>query len=164
MKKLLYIAAIFISLTSCAQTQIVTGSDSYYVFLSYTSPRVHQADSVQIWSTILTNGSVSGISWSQVSGPTVPINPTFSTKVGILGQSSFWLQGVTPGTYVFTATATVNGKPFSTNDTLNVIANVICPAPRTVTAISLTMYGQPVNVTPGSGTKVTMSDGTTQSF
>lgn len=160
MKKLIIPLLLFVSLASFGQTQIVSGTDSYYVWLPYQSQQVHQSDSVQISATILTNGSVSGISWTQTAGPTVTIAPSFSTRVGIMGQSSFWLQGLTPGTYIFTATATVNGKSFSTTDTVNIVANATCP---TITGAQLTLFGQTLTLPVGS-LILSMSNKTTQSY
>lgn len=112
---------------SNAQTQIISGTDSYYVWLPYTSTRIHQSDSVQPTAIILTNGAISGINWTQISGPAVTITPSYTTRVGIMGQSTFWLQGLAPGMYIFQATATVNGKSFTISDTVTSIANAVCP-------------------------------------
>src|SRR6185503_6191259 len=135
MTKLLIILLVSISLAAAGQTQIVTGTDSYYRWMPYASQRVHQSDSVQIEATILTNGNVSGITWMQTAGTAVKITPMFSVEVGILGQSSFWVSGLSPGNYSFTATATVNGQPFTTVDSFTVVPDMMCPPPRTVTGL-----------------------------
>lgn len=162
MKKLTLILALLISLASFGQTQIVT--DSYYYWMPYVSPRVHASDSVQVTATILTNGNVQGISWTQTAGPAVKINSFFSTKVGFLGQSVFWLQGLVPGTYSFTATATVNGVPLSVTDSFTVVPDIVCPvcpSPRTVTSLSITVAGVKVSI-PVAGANFGFSDGGSQ--
>lgn len=152
---------ISVSLAASGQTQIIPGTDSYYRWLPYASQRVHQSDSVQIEATILTNGNVSGITWMQTAGTAVKITPMFSVEVGILGQSSFWVSGLSPGNYSFTATAIVNGQPFTTTDSFTVVPDMVCPPPRTVTGLQAQLFGAWINI-PLTSAKFTFSDGTTQ--
>lgn len=161
MKKLLTILLISVYLACAGQTQIVTGTDSYYRWLPYASQRVHQSDSVQLVATILTNGNVSSITWMQTAGTAVKITPMFSTEVGILGQSSFWVSGLSPGNYSFTATATVNGQPFTTVDSFTVAPDMVCPPPRTVTGLQAQLFGVWVTI-PITSAKFAFSDGSTQ--
>jgi hypothetical protein len=159
MKKLLFILPILFSLSAFAQTAIVPSTDSYYVWMQYSAPRVHPSDSVQVAATLLTNGNVSGITWSQPPGQTVTITPTYTSRIGVMAQSSFWLQGLTPGTYSFTASATVNGQLLTYSLQVTVVAD---PAPRTVTGLSITIDGQLIAI-PLSGVKILFSDNSTQS-
>jgi len=161
MKNLLIILLISVSLAASGQTQIIPGTDSYYRWLPYASPRVHQSDSIQIEATILTNGNVSGITWTQTAGTAVKITPMFSVEVGILGQSSFWVSGLSPGNYSFTATAIVNGQPFTTTDSFTVVPDMVCPPPRMVTGLQAQLFGVWVTI-PITSAKFTFSDGTTQ--
>lgn len=161
MTKLLIILLISVSLAASGQTQIIPGTDSYYRWLPYTAPRVHQSDSVQLVATTLTNGNVSGITWTQTAGPTVKIAPTFLAEVGILGQSSVWVNGLAPGNYSFTATAIVNGQPFTTVDSFTVVPDLVCPTQRTVTGLQVQLFGAWITV-PLASAKFTFNDGTTQ--
>lgn len=165
MKKYLLIIAILFSLTGFGQT----APDSY-TFTPYTFSRIHSSDSVQVQFQLSTNNMKNATITSiiQTAGPVVKWTTSPSWISGTTTNSAFWLHGLAPGNYAFTATALSGSGTTGTQvATLQVVADPVCPVcpvippPRTATAISITINGQVITI-PLTGTKITYNDGSTQ--
>lgn len=167
MKKLFILFALFASLGAAAQSS--QGTSEVFVFQPVSSQRVRSTDSVQVFATLVTNHLVQGIAWSQVSGPAmVKFSAVTSYYGASVATSAFWLDSLVAGTYVFKATGqSSSGTSGSVTDTLTVIPAIvcpICPAPRTMTSITLPFLGQNITIPasaipPGS---IKYNDGTNQ--
>lgn len=169
MKKLILFLSIFCALQSFGQSPVATGDILFIVPVS--AQRVYVSDSVQIYATLTSNVTISSITWEKVSGPAVKFQDSTTyygngtaTNYFKVGISSFWLQGLAPGNYVFKATgkSASGGTAFGTV-ALTVLPDRVCPVIppiRSVTGISFTINGILFNL-PMQGTKVTYNDGST---
>src|ERR1700753_3554988 len=151
MKKSILFFSFIVSMTASAQ--IVTGD--VLQFVPYQSSRVHQSDSVLIAAILTSNKTVSNITWTQTTGAAVKIAPGAPTwnNGNATAISSFWVQGLAPGTYVWKATGTtISGSTAYATDSLLVIPDpvkVVCPVippPRVATSITLTLFGTSIVV------------------
>jgi hypothetical protein len=170
MKKLFLFAMILSALQSFGQTVDV------FVFTPYTSSRYRSSDSIQVGFQLSTNNAASPAqitSIVQTAGPAVKftINPSWTT--GTTTNSDFWLQGLQPGTYSFTATGkSSSGTTGTQTKTFTVIADPVCPvcptcppppAPRIATSITFTFFGKAVTIPlPATGAGITYDNGSTQ--
>lgn len=166
MKKLIFFAALLICFSS--QAQLVTGD--VLTFIPYQTSRIHQSDSVCMSAVLTSNKTVSNIVWAQTAGPAIKIPPSAPTygNGNATAISSFWLQGVAPGTYVFKATGTtISGSIAYAIDSLVVVADppkLVCPVippQRVATSLQIVINGQLITI-PLAGTKIVYSDGSTQ--
>lgn len=166
MKKLFLFALILSALQSFGQTDI-------FAFTPYSSSRYRSSDSIQVGFQVSTNNATSPAAITsivQTAGPAVKftVNPSWIT--GTTTNSDFWLQGLQPGTYSFTATGkSSSGTTGTQTKTFTVIADPVCPvcppipAPRVATSITLSIYGVPVTIPlPANGVGIKYSDGSTQ--
>jgi hypothetical protein len=169
MKKLFLFAMILSALQSFGQTP-----DSY-IFTPYTQERFRSSDSILVGFQLSTNSvaTASITSVIQSAGPTVKFALTPQWISGQTVNQTFWLQGLAPGTYSFTATAkSGSGTTGTQTKTFTVIADPVCPvcptcppipAPRIATSITLSIYGVPVTIPlPAAGVGIKYNDGSTQ--
>lgn len=134
-----------------------------YSFCFNTVP-ANTVDSVPLIATLDATDGYGGIKFAQVSGPNTAsitsITPAFKNTQW--EQSSQWAKGLVAGVYVFSATGTsATGITETLTDSITVLAAL--PAP-TVTGIIITVFGVPLVIPSGQGTKITLSNGTTQTF
>lgn len=159
MKKLLIIALLFSALQSFGQVDT-------YTFTPYTTERFRSSDSIQVGFQLSTNNAATAniTSVVQTGGPTVKF---VTTPVWVSGQTvnlTFWLQGLAPGTYSFTATGkSGSGTTGTQTKTFTVVADPVCPpvTQRSVTSVSIVVGGVTVTI-PASGLKFAYDNGTTQ--
>lgn len=152
------------SLVGSAPAAPAPVNTGFFAFIPTASQRIHAGDSVQVVATLVTDNQVDTINWI---GSITPVSSLF-TRIGSTAYSSFWLSGLTTGTYTFSAIGTsASGGIGSVTDTITVVPAVVCPVcpvPRTVTAILVSIFGTTFYVPTGQGTKISLSDGTTQSY
>jgi hypothetical protein len=156
-KVILLLAVVFSAFASQAQTGDLLS------FFPFMNSRVHQSDSVQVVFQLLTSSTTApSIAITQTAGPAVKFAPTFNWMEGSMETGTFWLQGLTPGTYTFTAAAkSGTGATSSQSYTLTVVAD---PAAPSVTSVTVLFYGIPVIIPAGQGTKIGFSNSTTQTY
>lgn len=163
MKKLLTLALILLSLTSFGQ--LGSGTSEVFVFQPVTTQRLRTTDTVQVFATLVTNHIVNSVVFTQVSGPAVTIKDTTAWYGGSVATTSFWLSGLVSGTYVFKATGlSSSGTTGSVTDTLLVIPDIVCPTVPKVSGITITVFGVPIVIPAGQATKISLSNGTTQTY
>lgn len=163
MKNFLFLLATLISLTAFGQ---VPGD--LFSFVPFVTSRVHASDSVQVQFVLATNSTTSpSIAITQTGGPTVKFTPANNWIEGSMMTTTFWLQGLAPGNYAFTAVGkSGSGTTSSQVATLTVVADPVIPVcpiippPRTVTGVTYTAVL--VNGVWGIKQGFTFSDGGTQ--
>lgn len=111
--------------------------------------------------------------WRQISGPTVKLpKDTAIWVTSIQAFDGFYLSGLTPGTYTLQDSVVTKAGSIATQQvTFTVLAPPpacpVCPtipAPRMVTSVSFTLFGQNVTI-PASALpagSIKFNDGTTQ--
>lgn len=152
MKKIFLLISLFASVAASAQN--ATPSVTSMTFFPFQVCRVHSSDSVQVQFILLSGNTVATISVTQTGGPTAKFTVPQPTWSGNNAAVAFWLQGLAPGAYTFTATGKdVAGNTTMVTQNLIVVADPVCPAPRTVTSITLplpvqtlTILGQTVTI------------------
>ena len=121
-------------------------------------------DSVLLTATLNASTGYSGIKFSQVSGPNTSTfeNPVNNYQNTMVEQSTQWVKGLIPGTYVFQATGTsLTGQASTFTDSVTILA---LPSAATITGLTVTLFGIVITVPAGQGTKITLSNGTVQTF
>lgn len=160
---------IFVLLAVLASVQLFAQADTY-TFVQFATSRYHSSDSVQINFVLSTNNiaKLPSISIIQTAGPVVKFTTAPTWTTGAVLGSSFW-QGLAPGTYSFTATATSGSGTVGTQTaTIQVVADPVIPVcpvippPRTVTSLQITINGQLFTIPINAGVKFGYSDGGTQ--
>jgi hypothetical protein len=134
-----------------------------------TATHAHVGDTVSI-GAIFNAGSavVSSISFTPSSGPNTPtIGPVYNGWYsGAVDTGIVKVSGLVAGTYLISIVGkdTKGGITSPQYDSIVVVANAPLPPSRTVTGITITLYGLSVTIPAGQGTKVTLSDGSVQSY
>lgn len=169
MKKLFLLSALFVSLIATAQN--TSPSLTSMTFFPLLSARVHSSDSAQIAFILLSGNTVTSITVTQTAGPSVKFTVPTPTWSGYNASVAFWLQGLAPGSYTFTAVGKdVAGNATTVTQNLTVVADPVCPAcptcpaPRTVTSVTFPFLGQSITI-PASALpagSIKYSDGSTQ--
>jgi hypothetical protein len=135
-----------------------------------TAAHARVGDTVVIGAALTASNGYGSIAYKFQSGPATPVITAGTPYSPITGGATQVNAQITrlsaAGTYLFQVTSTDakgNAAPPSI-DSVVVAAAVICPLPRTVTGITITLYGLTITIPVSQGTKVTFSDGTTQDF
>lgn len=143
MKKLFVLLSILFSLRSFGQSPVATGD--MLVMIPVSSQRIYVSDSVQIYATLTSNVTISSITWEKIAGPAVKFQDSTTyygngtaTSYFKIGVSSFWLQGLTAGNYIFKATgkSASGGTAFGTV-ALTVIPDRVCPVLPVVSSVTV---------------------------
>lgn len=124
-------------------------------------------DTSAIGAVFVSSKNVASITFSQIAGPSVALlsppgntgltKPVDTARVGVTNLAA--------GTYLFKVTATdQSGIVLTGIDSLVVAAATVIPPQRMVTSITIMLFGVPFTIPAGQGTKVIMSDSTTQSY
>ena len=121
-------------------------------------------DSVLLTATLNASSGYSGIKFSEVSGPNmgVFVTPVDAFQNTMWEQSNQWVRGLVPGTYVFQATGSSKGGQTST--LIDSVTILPLPAAPKITGLTVTLFGMVIPVPAGQGTKISLSNGTVQSF
>lgn len=164
MKKLFLFVLILSALQSFGQAPDI------FAFTPYTVSRVRSSDSVQINFQLATNNPANASikSITQTAGSSIKFTPAPSWISGTTLNQGFWLSGLTPGTYSFTATG-VSGSGTTGTQTVSVVVipDQVCPpippppAPRLATSVTLMVGGISVTI-PASALKIAYADGSSQ--
>lgn len=121
-------------------------------------------DSVLLEATLNASTGYQNIVFSQVSGPNTAIfeAPVPSFKNNFWEKQDQWVKGLIPGIYVFEAVGTSQtGQTSSFTDSVSILT---LPASPALTAITVTLFGIPISIPAGQGTKYTTSDGVSHTF
>jgi hypothetical protein len=162
MKKIIFIIALFSSLHSFAQTA------NTFVFTQFASSRVRASDSIQVSFQLSTNNPKTAFITSivQTAGPTVKFTPDSSWISGTTVNRGFWLQGLAPGTYTFTATGVSgSGTTGQQTETFTVIPDQVCPpipAPRLLSSVTIRIGLQTITLSAAELQSIKYVDGSTQ--
>jgi len=162
MKKLLLAIAILSSVTARSQNTI-----NYSFCFNPVQPT--NIDSIQLTATLLASAGYGGIHFAFVSGPNTPTfgNPTNIFQNTMFEQSTVTVKGLVPGVYIFSATGSSAATTASASQSTTLTNSItILPAPviPTLTGITITLFGIPIVIPAGQGTKYTLSNGTTNTF
>lgn len=151
MKKLLLLAALFCSLGAMAQN--TTPSATSMTFFPFQACRVHSSDSVQILFLLQSGNTVASITVTQTAGTSIKFTAPSPVWSGNNASVAFWLQGLAPGNYTFTAVGKdVAGNSTTVSQNLMVVADPVCPvcatcpAQRSVASVSFPLPAQTLTI------------------
>jgi hypothetical protein len=162
MKKLLIVPALFFFGWASAQSDCLqTGCVAVHAKVG---------DTVQIGAVYTTSNKVASLVCTQVSGPNtaVQINSTSNYAASLQDTVRVNLAGLAVGTYVFEFLGKdqSGGVTAPGYDSIVVAPTVACPAipgPPTMTGVTVTVFGVPIVIPAGQGTKITFTyNGQTQ--
>jgi hypothetical protein len=158
MKNLLLITLLFGGLKGSAQSLCLEPM--------CTAIHAHQGDTVTIGAFFSAVNSVSTIAFTQIAGPSnAVISPVVNSWLsGIADTGRVAITGLVAGTYLFKVIGTDKaGGTVSGVDSV-VVAPAVVVTARTIIGITISLFGVTVTIPAGQGTKVTFSDGTSQTW
>jgi len=160
MKKLLFIICLFAS--------YVARSQEICLRTACFAAHVHTGDTVTIGGILTGGNGVLSLTAVQSSGPNASVvtGPLNGWKSGVSDTIRYQVTNLVPGTYLYKLVATdlAGGSMPGVDSIIVTAAAAACPPPVTVTGITVVLFGITITVPPLSGTKVALSNGTTQAY
>jgi len=161
MKKILFVLSLLVSFSLKSQ--------SLCLQTMCTAAHARVGDTVMLGAVLTAANLYQGVAYTQTSGPnTASLITMPAVYVGsVSAQQNVKVTGLAAGTYLFKVVGTdQKGAAITGVDSIVVAAATPCPVvpgPPTFTGITLTLFGVPVVIPAGQGTKVTFTyNGTTQ--
>jgi hypothetical protein len=152
----------------CLLSSLSAKSQSLCLQTMCTAAHASVGDTVLMGAVLTAANLYQSVTYSQTSGPNTATLITMpAVYVGsVSAQQNIKVTGLAVGTYLFKVVGTdQKGAAITGVDSIVVAAAPApCPPQRTVTGVTITMYGITITIPAGAGTKVTLSDGSIQSF